>query len=53
MNVEKELINKVYKNKYPMSKFARDKFISRTHAYKMREKIIKKLANLMEKGMAT
>ena len=30
-DVEKELINKVYKNKYPMSKFARDKFISRRH----------------------
>ena len=43
---EKEMVVKVLKNGYPMSKYARDKYISRTQAYRFKDKILLKLAKI-------
>jgi len=45
------MVVKVLKNGYSLSKYARDKYMSRTQAYRLKDKILLKIAEIYEKMM--
>ena len=48
-DVERTFVETVYKKKIPISKYARDNYMSRPKVYRMQEIILEKVADFMRK----